>query len=32
MDIQLDKYEGGEGMGSTTHVIMRRPPGGRIRE
>ncbi|KAK6607985.1 GNAT family acetyltransferase [Botrytis cinerea] len=29
MDIELDRYEGGEGMGSTRHVIMRRPPGGR---
>ncbi|KAF5877033.1 putative gnat family protein [Botrytis fragariae] len=28
MDIQLDRYEGGEGMGSTRHVIMRRPPRG----
>ncbi|TGO27090.1 hypothetical protein BPAE_0047g00060 [Botrytis paeoniae] len=29
MDIQLDRYEGGKGMGSTRHVIMRRPPRGR---
>ncbi|KAF7954252.1 hypothetical protein EAE96_005381 [Botrytis aclada] len=29
MDVHLDRYEGGEGMGSTRHVIMRRPPGGR---
>ncbi|KAF7929656.1 hypothetical protein BELL_0452g00080 [Botrytis elliptica] len=28
MDIQLDRYEGGKGMGSTRHVIMRRPPRG----
>ncbi|KAJ8067469.1 hypothetical protein OCU04_004814 [Sclerotinia nivalis] len=26
MDIRLDLYEGGEGMGSTSHVIMRRAP------
>ncbi|EDO02492.1 predicted protein [Sclerotinia sclerotiorum 1980 UF-70] len=28
MDIRLDLYEGGEGMGRTSHVIMRRGPGG----
>ncbi|TGO86756.1 hypothetical protein BPOR_0279g00110 [Botrytis porri] len=30
MDVRLDRYEGGEGMGSTRHVIMRRPPRGGI--
>ncbi|RAL59025.1 hypothetical protein DID88_009054 [Monilinia fructigena] len=32
MDIRLDEYEGGEGMGRTSHVIMRRPSRVEVEE